>query len=83
MTFLEKLQVIERLDQLIRLRATGSPKELALRLNISRSTLYNIINCMNCMNAEICYNKREKHFFYKKEKVFSIGFLDKNTLDPK
>ena len=27
MTFLEKIQLIERLDSLIRRRATGSPKE--------------------------------------------------------
>jgi len=55
MTFLEKLNAIERLDQLIRLKATGSPDTIANQLGISRRAVFNLINLMKGMNAPIEY----------------------------
>ena len=80
MTFLEKLNLIERVDQLIKLKATGSTIELANKLNIARSTVYEIIETMKAMGADIEYCRQRKSFCYPKEVVLSIGFVDKRKI---
>lgn len=80
MTFLEKLQAIERVNQLIRLKATGSPKELAARLGITRSTVYELIKCMKTMGADIQYCRRRRSFYYGQEVVLKIGFVAKKRV---
>jgi len=80
MTFLEKLNLIERIDQLIRLKATGSTSDLANRLGVARSTVYEIIETMKSMGAEIKYCRIRRSFYYTKEVVLSIGFADENKI---
>lgn len=80
MTFIEKLNVIERLDQLIRMKATGSPDELAQRLEVTRSTVYEIIACMKSLGADISYCKNRKSFYYETEKELAIGFVNKSMI---
>ena len=80
MTFLEKLQTIERVNQLIRLKATGSPKDLATRLGVSRSTIYELIDVMKAMGAEINYCRRNRSFYYNKEMVLRIGFVERKKV---
>lgn len=76
MTFTEKIKTIERVDQLIRLKATGCPVELSQKLGVTRSTIYLIVECMKEMGAEINYCKLRKSFYYESEKVLAIGFID-------
>jgi biotin operon repressor len=76
MTFIEKIRIIERIDQLIKFKATGSSQELANRLNLSRSTVYELINCMKSMGAEVEYCRNRKSLIYQSSKTFSIGFVD-------
>ncbi len=80
MTFLERIRTIERIDQLIRLKATGSPDDLAKKLGVTRSTVYEFIECMKDMDAEIQYCKVRKSFYYETEKVLAIGFVEKNKI---
>lgn len=80
MTFLEKLQLIERMDQLIRLKATGTSKDLASRLGISRSTVFEIHDTMRKMGAEIDYCKFRKSYYYVRDKVLAIGFVDEKKI---
>ncbi len=80
MTFIEKLRLIERIDQLIRLKATGSADQLASRLGISRSTLYEILECMRNMDAEITYCRDQCTFYYETDKILAIGFVDKTKV---
>lgn len=80
MTFLEKLKTVERVDQLIRLKATGTPEELAKKLGVARSTVYEIIECMKNMNAEIKYCKTTRSFCYESDKVLAIGFVEKSKI---
>jgi biotin operon repressor len=75
MNFLERIRTIERIDQLIRLKATGSPEELASKLGVTRSTVYEYIECMKDMDAEINYCKVRKSFYYETDKVLAIGFV--------
>ena len=40
------IETNERIDQLIRFEATGSPKALATKLNISERTVYRLIKSL-------------------------------------
>jgi DNA-binding IclR family transcriptional regulator len=74
MTFLEKIQHLERLDQLIRHKATGSPDEIATRMQIARSTVYELVDCLRFFGAEVEYCRVRKTFYYIGDKKFNIGF---------
>ena len=75
MTFIEKIRLIERLDGLIKRKATGRPEDLASKLGVARSTVYELIECMRSMDAEIDYCKEKQTFIYLCEKELSIGFV--------
>lgn len=80
MRFLEKLKLIERVDQLIKMKATGSARQLASRIGVSRSTVFEILDVMKAMGAEIEYSKVKTSYYYKTEKVLAIGFVDKSKI---
>jgi biotin operon repressor len=80
MTFFEKITLIERVDQLIKLKGTGSSIELSSRLGISRSSLFELLDIMRSMGAEIDYCKHRKSYFYIEEKVLAIGFVSKEKI---
>lgn len=65
---------IERADQLIRLKATGTPKEFAKRLNISESSLYELLIVMKDLEAPILYCSNRKSYYYDRKVRFQFGF---------
>lgn len=73
MKFIEQIQTLERLDQLIRLKATGTPIELASRLNVSERTAYNLIEALRDLGVVISYCKQKKSYYY--ESRVTIQFL--------
>lgn len=74
MTFLEKIQVIKRVDGLIRRKSTGTAKELAERLGVSRRCVYDIIVVMKKLHAPIEYCHMRKSFYYAYCCYLVIGF---------
>jgi len=74
MKFIEMLQLVERVDQLIRLKATGNTHRLANRLNISERTAHRLLNTMKDMGAPIYYNNARCSYCYEKEVEFKFGF---------
>ena len=68
------IELIERVDRLVRLQATGTPVELANQLNISKAKLYRVINMMKDLNAPIQYDVRLQSFVYDKAVGFQFGF---------
>jgi len=80
MTFLEKINTIERLDQLIRMKATGSPNVLAKRLGVSRRSLFYIINIMKSMDAPIKFCNQQQSYYYEYDCKLAIGFLSNNKI---
>ena len=73
MKFLEQMQLLERIDQLIKLKATGTPTELAARLGVSERTVYNILETLRDLGVAINYNKQRKTYYY--EGNITIQFL--------
>lgn len=73
MKLLEQIQALERVDQLIRLKATGTPAELAKRLNISERTVYYLLNTFRDLGIDIRYCKERRSYCY--ETRITIQFL--------
>jgi hypothetical protein len=55
---------IKLLHSLIRSGKTGSPKALAKRLNIGRTSLYRLLEELKCHNAEVHYSREKGSFIY-------------------
>lgn len=60
------IQTIERINQLIRLKATGSPSELAEKLQIGERQVYRIIEDLKESDLPIQYCKKRKTYYYTK-----------------
>ncbi|MBP2831747.1 helix-turn-helix transcriptional regulator [Aquimarina sp. U1-2] len=73
---IKQIELIKRIDQLIYLRATGSPSELANRLEISKTKLYRTIRTMRELNAPVIYDVASQSFVYEKAVSFRVGFFN-------
>ncbi len=78
MKFLETGRRIETIDQLIRQKRTGTPKQLAQRLGISKSSMYKSIELMKMLDAPILYCAKNKTYYYSQHCKFTFGFLLEN-----
>jgi len=74
MTFLEKLNTIERLHHLIRLKATGNPNVLAAKLGVSRRALFNTIDLIKEMGAPIEYCNYRQCYYYTTDCDLKFGY---------
>ena len=75
MKHLVDLEKLDRLDTLIRRKATGCPDVLAQRLGISRSSLFEIISFLRVvMKAPIHYNNCILSYEYKFTPKFHLNF---------
>lgn len=74
MKFLEQCKKLEYLDYLISMRATGNPKQLAERLNISERTLYNYLNILKEMGGKIEYNPYIESYYYVSNGKLELRF---------
>jgi len=70
MKFFEQMKRLERVDQLIRMKATGSPKDLAQRLSLSERSIYDLINQMKSLGAPIIYNSLRGSYEYEESGQF-------------
>ena len=75
MTFLEKLDLIKRIDSLIKKKPTGQPKDLAEKIGVAESTLYNILCIMKGLGADIEYSKNQNSYYYINDGYFEISFI--------
>jgi len=85
MKFEEQIERIKKLNKLIEIENTGCPAELANRLGIQRSTLYETLDYLKSKGLEISYDRRNRTFYYnsncKLELRFSFRVLDISELD--
>jgi len=72
----KKIELIERIDRLVRMQATGTPEDLAYRLGVSKTKLYRAINTMRDLNAPVTYDITIQSFVYKEEVGFRFGFYN-------
>lgn len=74
MRFSEEVNLRERIHHLIRLKATGTPCQLASRLSIPIRKLHRILNGMKDDGFPICYDRNRERYFYETEVVFEVKF---------
>jgi DNA-binding XRE family transcriptional regulator len=65
MKFIKQIERFQKLDKLIKAECTGTQKELADKLGISRSNLYRLIDSLKDYGAEIKYCRKPQRFCYK------------------
>jgi len=74
MTIFKNPERAKQIDQLIRLKATGTPKELAEKIGVSERLLYYYLNEMKELGAPIYYDKERCCYCYSEEVKFEFGF---------
>jgi predicted DNA-binding transcriptional regulator YafY len=77
---LKQIERIERLHSLIRLKATGSPNECALKLQISERQLYNTLDLMRQLGAPIYFDRTNYAYCYEYDVECFFGFIKKINL---
>ena len=74
MNFIKQIERIKRINQLLKLKNTGSPDKFALKLGISRRQLYNTIELLKDYGLEIKYDREAETFYYPDNKYVDINF---------
>lgn len=64
MNSIKNLERLQQLHTLIEQEITGTPYELAVRLNISERLVYHLIEQLKDYNACIRYNRSRKTYYY-------------------
>jgi predicted DNA-binding transcriptional regulator YafY len=65
---------LKKFDYLVRHSMTGSPKECAKKLEISRSRFYEFLDDLKLMNVPLEYNRASKSYLYTTPGKIHIGF---------
>lgn len=66
---------IEQIDQLIRQKATGRPAQLAEKVGVKERTIYEYLEMMRELGAEISYCRNSQSYYYIKCVYFKYGFV--------
>ncbi len=79
MNFAEKIKKMEQMDQLIRLKATGNPKSFAKKLDVSESSLFELLKQIKEFGAECYFNRSSKSYEYATPMKFEFRFKQLNN----
>jgi bacteriocin-like protein len=74
MSLVKYIERLKRMDQLIRLKATGPPSRFAKSLNISRSTLLLNLQELKSIGIPIAYCRFRRSYFYSTPGKVDIRF---------
>lgn len=74
------INVLARMDRMIRMRSTGSPVDFAGRLFISERSLYYYLAVMKELGAPLHYSRTTESYIYKDEGRFVFEF--EKQVDP-
>ncbi len=70
----EILLRLQRIDELIRVKSTGTPGQLARKIGISERTIYEYLKLMKSFGAPIKFSNYRKSYYYNEEGRFKIFF---------
>ena len=74
MNFLQNVGTMEKLHTLILQKKTGTSKELAKQLGISRASLYILIDELNDLNLHVAYSRKLETFYYESDTKATVLF---------
>lgn len=72
MNLFDDLFMLQRIDHLIRMQATGTPAQLASRLQVSERKVYRLLEQLKDQGFPIAYDKQKDSYYY--ETVVKIEF---------
>jgi hypothetical protein len=75
MSSLKYVYRLQRIDDLIARRATGTPEAFAQRLGLCRSELMNCLSEMRQLGANIGYCRKRQSYYYPEGKRLFVGFV--------
>ena len=74
MNFITQLERIERINLLIKTKSTGTPSQLANRLELSERRVYQLINLLKTLGAPVYFDKDRNSYCYSEDVRFTFGF---------
>ena len=75
MSFIEQLNLLTRMDQLIRRKGTGTPQAFAQRLGLSKASLYRHLDLLTKLDASVAYCRLRQTFYYETEGKLYVAFV--------
>ncbi|MEZ5043646.1 MAG: HTH domain-containing protein [Saprospiraceae bacterium] len=64
MSFLEHLNLLRRIDALIRRKATGNYIQLSKKLGVSQASIYRYLDDLRSLGAPVVYCRLRQSFYY-------------------
>ncbi len=74
MKSIKQLERLRKIHKLIQAGNTGTPTELADRLNICVSQLYNFIEGLKISGFPIAYSRKTKTYYYEEDCKLNVVF---------
>lgn len=79
MKLLEQIERINRLHEMIKYRRTGTPQQLARRLNLSTSMVYKLMDELKLREVPIEYSRQLGTYYYSRSFQMKIS-IDFKTI---
>lgn len=77
MALLKYIERIKRMDQLIRMKATGNAAAFAEKMGLSRSVLMEYLSELKSMGAPIMYCSERQSYYYQQDCKLILDFQPK------
>lgn len=71
----EIFERLDRIDQLIRIKCTGTPAQLADKIGLSERSMYEYIRLMKEFGAPVVYSREKQSYCYLQDGRFIVRFL--------
>ncbi len=68
------IQRLKNIDSLIQTQSTGSPKELAKKMNMSERMIYRYLHNLRGLGAPISYNYEKRSYMYTDNVFLKVAF---------
>lgn len=75
MNIFSDLFLLQRIDHLVRTRATGTPCQLADRLNISERKVYRLLGNLRDQGFPIAFDKQTDSYYYTEQVKIEFNIL--------
>jgi predicted DNA-binding transcriptional regulator YafY len=71
---------LEYLNQLIKKKSTGSPLELAQKMNVSERTTFYYLDTLKSLGADVKFSRTRNSYYYFVDGTFDFQFKKSDTV---
>ena len=72
------IEILRRMDQMIRMRSTGGPEDFASRLGVSERTMYNYLSLLKELGAPIRFSSWKDTYEYCEDGRINLEYEKKH-----